>query len=316
MNILKHKKIFLTFSALLVFLSIGAAIFWGFNLSVDFKGGAVYEIEYKNTVPTISEVHEQIQGAELLRATVQKIGENGFIIKTAELSTVTKSKLDAQLTFDNKFTFEEKRVKSIGPSVSSELTKKALFAILFITIITILFIAYVFRKVSQPVSSFKFGLVAIMALLHDIIIPIGIFAFLGAFFVGYQIDVLFVTALLAILGYSVNDTIVVFDRIRENLNAEKNPGNIKGQRFEELVGKSLNQTITRSINTSVTTFIVLFLLYLIGGETTKPFALVLSIGVLAGTYSSIFLASPLLVMIEKMQRNPKKKPKENNVEVS
>lgn len=315
MNILKHKKIFLSFSSLLVILSIGAAIFFGFHLSVDFTGGSVYEIVYQNQVPEISEVQKSVQVAGLVQVTVQKIGENGFVIKTTELSADTKNKLDALLTFENKFTFEEKQVKSIGPSVSSELTKKALFAILFITIITIFFIAYVFRKVSKPVSSFKFGLVAIIALLHDIIIPVGIFAFLGAFFVGYQIDVLFVTALLAILGYSVNDTIVVFDRIRENLNAEKNPGNIKGQRFEELVGKSLNQTITRSINTSLTTFIVLFLLYLIGGETTKPFALVLSIGVLAGTYSSIFLASPLLVLIEKIQRNPKKKSKENNVEV-
>ena len=183
------------------------------------------------------------------------------------------------------------------------------------TIITILFIAYVFRKVSQPVSSFKYGLAAIIALLHDIIIPVGIFSILGTFFVNYQIDVLFVTAILAILGYSVNDTIVIFDRIRENLNKEKHPEKIKGEKFEKIIGESLNQTITRSLNTSITTLIVLLFFYLLGGETTKPFALVLTIGVLVGTYSSIFLASPLLVFMEKTQKNKPKKKQIHDAEI-
>lgn len=215
-----------------------------------------------------------------------------------------KAQLQNELTIDGQHTFEEKRVKTIGPSVSSELATKSLFAILFVSIVIVLFIAYVFGGVSKPVSSFKYGLVAIVALVHDIAVPTGIFAALGSLFVNYQIDVLFITALLAILGFSVNDTIVVFDRIRENLKVSKEK-NIKGEVFEKIVGKSLKQTITRSINTSLTTFIVLAALFFIGGETVKPFALVLMLGVLVGTYSSIFIASPLLVYIEKFQKDKK-----------
>jgi len=155
----------------------------------------------------------------------------------------------------------------------------------------------VFRKVSQPVSSWKYGLVAIIALAHDIIIPAGIFAFLGSRFIEFQIDVLFVMALLAILGFSVNDTIVVFDRIRENLRMNREYR--ERREFDETVGDSLKQTYSRSLNTSITTLIVLVALYLIGGASTQQFALVLAIGVVAGTYSSIFLASPLLVSLER-----------------
>ncbi|HIP34135.1 MAG TPA: hypothetical protein EYG89_05375 [Bacteroidia bacterium] len=168
---------------------------------------------------------------------------------------------------------------------------------ILVSLVIILFIAYVFSGVSRPVNSYKYGLIAIIALIHDIIIPTGIFALLGSMFVGFQIDVLFITAILAILGYSVNDTIVVFDRVRENI---KNAGkNISGKNFEKIVGDSINQVIRRSIFTSATTLIVIVFLYFMGGENTKPFALVLGIGVLAGTYSSIFIASPLLIYTEK-----------------
>ena len=164
-----------------------------------------------------------------------------------------------------------------------------------------IFIAYVFGGVSRPVSSYKYGLIAIVALIHDITIPAGIFALLGSMNINFQIDVLFVTAILAILGYSVNDTIVVFDRVRENL--KKAGKNIKGKAFEEVVENSLQQTIKRSTFTSLTTLIVIAFLYFMGGENTKPFALVLGIGIIAGTYSSIFLASPLLVYVERFWKS-------------
>jgi preprotein translocase subunit SecF len=279
-------------------------MFFGFNLSIDFKGGTIYEISYKENSPEINQVKEQVKESGLEISTVQKIGEKDFVIKAEKFSDEIKAKLKESLTMNGKFSFEEKRVKTIGPSVSSELANKAMYAILFVSLMIIFFIRFVFKGVSHPVSSTKFGFVAVVALIHDIIIPTGIFAALGAFFVNYQIDVLFVTALLAILGFSVNDTIVVFDRIRENLKKSKDK-KIKGEKFEKIVGKSLNETITRSANTSLTTLFVLLSLFFVGGEVLEPFALVLILGVIFGTYSSIFLASPLLIFIERFQKEPK-----------
>lgn len=309
MEILKYKKIYLIFSAVTVSLSFLSVVYFGFNLSIDFKGGTVYEISYQEKIPKISQIKQEVKNSGLKNPIIQKIGDKDFVIKSQEFPDSVRINLRESLTFDNQFSFEEKRVKTIGPSVSSELATKSLFAILFVSLVIILFIKFVFRGVSKPVSSFKYGLVAVVALIHDIIIPTGIFAALGAFFVQYQIDVLFVTALLAILGFSVNDTIVVFDRIRENLKNSKEK-KIKGEKFEKIVGQSLEQTITRSVNTSFTTLFVLASLYFIGGEVLEPFALVLMLGVIGGTYSSIFLASPLLLLIEKYQKEQKDEYKE------
>ncbi|MCR4306599.1 MAG: protein translocase subunit SecF, partial [Candidatus Yonathbacteria bacterium] len=196
--------------------------------------------------------------------------------------------------------FEEERFNSIGPVIGSELKRKAVIAIIIVMVAIILFITFAFRRVSEPVSSWKYGLVAIVALAHDVIIPTGVFAVLGNFFIDFQVNVLFVTALLAILGFSIHDTIVVFDRIRENLRRNKEYHIDKG--FAETVGEGLSQTFTRSINTSMTVVFVMLVLYFLGGEPTRQFALALSVGVIAGTYSSVFIASPLLVVIEKWQR--------------
>ena len=308
MSILKYKKIFLTVSAMIVIFMLGAIAFFGFNLSVDFAGGTIYEIKYSNNVPLLKNINEAVSDSGLGVFMVQKLGDDSFIIKTPELTDDIKSSLNDKLTFDQQYEFKEVQSKTIGPSVSDELTKRSFYAILFVTMMIILYISVTFRGVSKPVSSFKYGLVAVVALIHDIIIPTGIFAIIGSFFLTYQIDVLFVTALLAILGFSVNDTIVVFDRIRENLSkASEKKENIKGKDFEKIIGKSLSQTIVRSVNTSLTTLVVLLFLFFMGGETTKAFSLVLILGVIAGTYSSIFIASPLLVYIEKFQKTKKKK---------
>jgi len=188
------------------------------------------------------------------------------------------------------------RFESIGPVIGQELQDKAVRAILAVLIAIVLYIAWAFRKVSDPVSSWKYGVTAIIALAHDVIIPTGIFAILG-FWMGIEIDILFVTAVLTILGFSVNDTIVVFDRTRENLARDHHKHD-----FDWIVNKSVNETIRRSLYTSLTTFVVLFAVYLYGGESIKNFVLALMIGVIAGTYSSIFLASPLLVVWEKWSR--------------
>jgi preprotein translocase subunit SecF len=194
---------------------------------------------------------------------------------------------------------EEIQFTSIGPSIGAELMQKAWIAISLVVVLTVLFIAFAFRGVSKPVSSWKYGIVAIVTLLHDILLPTGLFAYLG-YISGAEVDALFIVALLTILGISINDTIVVFDRIRENLRL--NEERRKHEEFAEVVERSIKQTIARSINTSVTVIIVLLSLYFFGPEATKNFALTLTVGMIAGTYSSIFLASPLLVVWEKFSR--------------
>lgn len=310
MFIIKNKNIFLGISALLMTVSIVLISIFGFNMSVEFKGGTLLEVEYVDTKPNIVRVNQSLDETELGSFTVQETGELGIIVKTSELSDEDVPTVKEALTINSEYDFVEKRLQTIGPSISSELKSKSIFAIIFVSIVIVAFIAYVFRHVSMPVSSFKYGLVSIVALIHDILIPTAVFSVIGSFYLDYQIDVLFITALLAILGFSVNDTIVVFDRIRENLRNHKNK-NPKGQIFESIVGKSLNETFRRSINTSITTLVVLIVLFIVGDPVTKPFSLVLAIGVIAGTYSSLFLASPLLVFIEKHQKEISEKDKKD-----
>jgi len=296
MYVIKNRKIFFLISAFFVIASIFSVVFFGLNFGIDFTGGSIMEVEYINERPSVLEVEDNISKLGYGEVTVQPTGEKGYIIRTKTLAENEHAPLLSALGTE----LTEKRFNTIGPVIGEELKKKAWLAIVIVVIAIISFIALVFRKVSQPVSSWKYGLVAIVALAHDIIIPTGIFAFLGSRLIEFQIDVLFVMALLAILGFSVNDTIVVFDRVRENLRMNREYR--ERREFDVTVGDSLKQTYARSLNTSVTTLIVLVALYLIGGASTQQFALVLAIGVVAGTYSSIFLASPLLVTLERWGR--------------
>ena len=191
---------------------------------------------------------------------------------------------------------------SIGPSVGRELTRKAIFSVVLVSLAIICFIAFTFRKVSKPVSSWKYGFIAIITLLHDVIIPVGIFTLLSHFR-GVELDTLFVVAVLTILGLSLSDTIVIFDRIRENLRDQTLSSKMK---FYEIVGKSLDQSYARSIATSLTVILVLLALVFFGPETTKYFSIMLAAGMFFGTYSSIFLASPLLVLTEEWQSKKSK----------
>lgn len=294
MFIIKYRKIFFALSAILVALSVFFIFYEGLNFGIDFTGGSVLEVEYKEDVPAQDRVVEAVStvldGEILIRST----GQSGYSIRTPFLGEEKHKVLMEALSFGGSLSFEEKKFTSVGPVIGNELKRKAGIAILIVIVAIILYIAFVFRKVSKVVSSWTYGLVAIVALIHDVIIPFGVFALLGVI-IGLEIDILFITALLAILGYSVNDTIVVFDRIRENIqiNSESN----KKEEFSNTVGRSLVQTFSRSISTSLTTALVLISLIIWGGEVTRPFALVLLVGVIAGTYSSLFLASPLLVSI-------------------
>jgi len=294
MFIIKNKKIFISISIVLVLLSIVSLFVFGLRIGIDFKGGALTEVVYKMNRPIQSDLDAAFKTLELGSVLIQPTGELGYIIKSLDLDEIQHSLLLKTLSQDGKSPLEEKNFNSIGPSVGRELTRKAIIAIVLVSLAIILFIAFAFRKVSRPVSSWKYGLIAVVSLLHDVIIPIGLFTILSRFY-GAEVDTLFVVAALTILGLSVSDTIVIFDRIRENLR------NKTGDSFGDTVGKSLDQSYMRSIFTSLTVIIVLLSLFFFGPESTKYFALMLTAGMFFGTYSSIFLASPLLVLVEEWQ---------------
>ncbi len=294
MFIIKHRNIFLSISAALVVASIIFIAFFGLNLGIDFKGGSLIEVEYNNTRPENSVLQSKLSSADFNNILLQPTGEKGLIIKTLEITNDQKNDLVEVLSSDGN-TLTEKSFTSIGPSVGKELRKKSIISIILVSLGIIFFIAYAFRRVSKPISSWKYGFMAIVSLLHDIIIPTGVFAILGHYF-GAEVDTVFVVALLTILGLSVSDTIVVFDRIRENLRLEPNKS------FKDIVGHSLSQVFARSINTSLTVILALLALVFFGPESTRYFAIILTVGMFFGTYSSIFLASPLLVKMEEWQK--------------
>lgn len=293
MFVIKYKKIFSIIALLLIALSVISLFVFGLNFSIDFTGGSVLEVSY-NERPGIESVEEIVSSHVSGDYLVRPVGEDGYSIRTLFLTEASREELSNELSegYDG---YGEEKISSVGPVIGSELKNKALVAIAIVVVVIILFVAFSFRKVSEPVSAWWYGLIAIIALIHDVMIPVGIFSFLQL-----DVDVLFVTALLAILGYSVNDTIVVFDRIRENLKSNKEL-HIK-ETFEETVGRSLRSTFARSVNTSLTTLIVLTTLLIVTGTSIHNFVITLIIGVIAGTYSSIFLASPLLVMVNNRKR--------------
>ena len=295
MFVVTYRKVWFSLSALLLAASFYALFAYGFNFSIDFKGGAITEVRYDATRPDKEILEDEIGKLGIGGFSIRPSGEDSYVIRTRELSQEDRQKLN--LAVGQLSTIE--RQNTIGPTAGAELQNKALTAISVVILMIVLFITFAFRKVSVPVSSWKYGLATVIALAHDVIIPTGIFVFLGAIY-GIEIDLLFVTGLLAILGYSVHDTIVVFDRVRENLrlNQEHNTK----EEFDITVGKSVAQTFGRSINTSVTIFITLLALYFFGPAATKHFALLLTLGIIIGTYSSIFVASPLLVTFYKLQR--------------
>jgi preprotein translocase subunit SecF len=229
-------------------------------------------------------------------SSVRPSGVDEYIIRLKPVDQSEKATIMSALSMNESASTTIKTFDSIGPVLGAEALRKALVSIILVLIGIVLFITFAFRKVSEPVSSWKYGLTAIAALIHNVIIPAGVFSVLGHY-AGYEVDTLFVTALLVILGFSVHDTIVVFDRVRENLKHSSTKN-----KFAEVVGKSINQTFTRSINTSLTTLIALAALYIFGGSTTEHFSLTLIIGIAVGAYSSIFIASPLLVTIEKWSK--------------
>ncbi len=287
LNVIKYRKTWLSVSSILVLSSIVLLLVFGLRFGLDFVGGSLMEVHYEDKQASVSQVNEVLSELELGSLTVQPT-ENSIIVRFSQTDEETYLAVSAALNSlsDSLGNMEELRFDSVGPSIGQELRSKSFWLFLAVLIIIIIYIALAFQKVSKPVSSWRYGLVAVISLFHDLIITTGVFVLLGVF-LGTEINTPFIVALLMVLGYSVNDTIVVFDRIRENLPRSEDS-------FEETVNDSVNQTLARSINTTLTTLFALTAVFLFGGESISDFVLVLMIGVLLGAYSSIFLGSPLL----------------------
>ena len=299
MWIIKHRNIFFTIAMLLVGGSLIASIVYGLRPSIEFTGGTLLEIGYSDARADKNLVEEKLNPLELGAYSLRPFGEKAYLLRVREIEQNELSAILDAFAVGGVTTPELHRQNTVGPTIGAELQSKAVMALLVVLALTIVYVAFAFRHVSEPVSSWKYGFIAILTLIHDVTIPIGVFAIIGHFYGTAEIDVLFVTALLTILGYSVNDTIVIFDRVRENL--KHNQEDEIEEPFDEVVGTSLEQTFVRSFNTSVTVLIVVVAILLFGGSATQYFALALTAGVIAGTYSSLFLAAPLLVAFEKMQ---------------
>ena len=279
---LKYKKIYFALSGILILASLISLILFGLKPGIDFTGGSILEIKYQENQPSNDEIKESLADFNLGEIKIQSSGEKRIILRTKEISEEVHQQVINKLEGSQELRFE-----AIGPVIGREMKEKTKVVAILAVFAILLYITIAFRKVSKPISSWKYGVASLIALGHDVFIPLGIFAYLGHFY-DVQITIPVITALLTVLGYSINNTVVVFDRIRENLITNKSMS------FKEIVDKSLNQTLTRSINTSLTTLLVLFAIFFLGGETLRYFSLALILGLVCGTYSSIFLASPLL----------------------
>ncbi len=282
-DFLKYSKIYFIFSGILVLGCLISLILFGLEPGIDFTGGSILEIRFKTERPSNQIIKEKLADLDLGSIYIQPTGERGVILRMRDIDETAH-----QHVLERLGEVEELRFELIGPTIGRELKEKTKIVIVLSLLAIVFYIAWAFRKISRPVSSWQYGIAALIALFHDVLIPIGIFSILGKFY-GVQITIPVIAGLLTILGYSINNTVVVFDRIRENLLRRA------GLTYKETVDKSLNQTFVRSINTSLTTLFVLIAIFFFGGVTLKYFALALILGIIAGTYSSIFLASPILV---------------------
>lgn len=293
MNIIKYRNLFFIISLLIIIPGLIAFKTWGLKLGIDFEGGTLWEIKFTQAVDA-QQVHSFLneQGAQV--GTAASTSENSVLVRMKVTDENKINDLRSRVKDDFGET-EDTRLEVVGPIISDELTKKAFTAVGVSILAIVFYVSYAFRKVPKPASGLSFGICTIIALVHDVIVVVGAFAILGHYF-NIEIDSLFITALLTVLGFSVHDTIVVFDRIRENLKKYDD------QPFESVVNHSILQTMARSLNTSLTVIFVLLALLLFGGESIKTFVLALLIGVTSGTFSSIFNAAPLLVVVQKLRR--------------
>ena len=310
-NIVENKKWFFLLSAVVIIPGIISLLLFGLKFSIEFTGGSKIEFQISNLKSQISnEAVSDAFGSKRAKVhKIERVSQDAFSVQTDPLAQSKKNEIVRDLGKLGKVT--EKSFETVGPTIGQETEANAVKAVIVASIAITAYIAFAFRKVSNPsgpqalqagglVSSWKYGVCAIAALLHDVLIVVGVFSLLGKF-LNIEVDSLFITALLTVMGFSVHDTIVVFDRIRENLRKNFN------LKFEEVVNNSLLETLNRSLNTSLTVIIVLLALLLFGGETIRWFVVALLIGIVSGTYSSIFNASQLLVLWNEWDKKRKTK---------
>lgn len=286
-QIIKHRNFWLGTAVVYTLIALAALGLWGLKAGIEYTGGSLLEVEYSKDVPAVAALSDRLKGFDIGDAEIKPAGEKSMIFRFRDVNEETHQKIFAELKKDDA-NLTEKVFESIGPIIGQELKTKSIWALTIALILICLYISFVFRKVSHPVASWKYGVVALVTLFHDVPFVLGLFAILGKFG-GIEITSTFIPAILTVIGFSVHDTIVVFDRIRENL--QKTRGS-----FEDIVNTSINQTIVRSLNTSLTVLLVLVAIFFFGGESLRYFALALIAGIGIGTYSSIFIASPLLVV--------------------
>lgn len=301
MNFIKYRNHFFALSLLVIIPGLIALALWHLKLGIDFSGGTLWEVKLEQNQQVSPQDFQHFLASEGIDfSSVVKTSQGSFLARLREPNEERINQIKEKVA--SKFgQTEDLRLDTVGPVISKELTTKALAAVGASIIGILLYITWAFRKIPKPTSSVTFGVCTIIALIHDVIVVVGIFAILGHL-KNIEIDSLFITALLTVIGFSVHDTIVVFDRIRENLIKYPDTG------FAEVVNHSLTQTLGRSLNTSLTAIFVLFALYLFGGESIRIFVLALLIGIISGTYSSIFNASPLLVVWHQISRRRKSIP--------
>ncbi len=294
-SVVKLRYVWYTLSAAMILTSLVALGSWGLKQGIEFTGGTLMALRFAGERPSVVQVQESLSKteADLGSVIVQPAGDTDVQIR---MKPVSEEQHQNILTaFKAQFgDVTELRYDAIGPTVGDELRSKSIRGLIIVLIAILLYIAYVFRKVSAPVESWKYGIVTVLAAFHDVIVPVGVFAFLGHY-AGVEIGTSFIAAILTILGYSITDTIVVMDRTRENLQK-------MSASFADIVDASVRQTFLRSFNTSFTTLLALVAIYFFGGSSLHEFTLTLIIGISVGTYSSIFIASPLLVTLERLKR--------------
>jgi preprotein translocase subunit SecF len=292
--IIKLRNVWFTVSGAIIIASIAVLFVFPLKFGIDFNGGSLMDLTFGGARPSPAALTAELATLGHHDTVTQTIGTNEVLIRLEKLDEQPHQDLLAALK-KQYGDITEVSFESVGPTVGAELRQQAVWSILLVLIGIASYVAYAFRKVSRPVASWKYGLITlIVGVLHDVLLPVAAFALLGHFALA-EADSAFIAAILTVLGFSVHDTIVVFDRIRENLLRT-------GGNFEDIVERSVNETLSRSINTSLTATIPLVAIYFWGGQSLKNFAFTLIIGLVAGTYSSIFLASPLLVIMQKKSK--------------
>jgi len=293
-RIIRIRKTWYIVSGILIALSVASLLIFGLRVGIDYSGGTI--ITYETTDSTATNVIEnKLKELDINSYQVKPSSNNQILVKTIQLDNNQHQSLSQKVLADIP-DIKEVKYDSIGPSIGQDLRNKSIIAVMLASLAIIVFIAFAFRKVPKPLSSWKFGFLAVIALLHDLLITTGLVSLLGHFFIWLEVDALFITALLTVMGFSVHDTIVIYDRLRENFIKNRH------KPIEITAEESVNQTLARSINTSLTTIIVLTALMLLGGLSIKHFIVVLLIGIFIGTYSSIFVAAPLLVSWHKNKK--------------